>query len=187
MYSTRCSNTYDLYNTPDQSKKSELDNNVKDEEEEDQPSKEELEAMKDTMFTAFGRMHALLENLTKDDGTQKEERNHEDSIESLMNAVKTSSNEERFHGTLVDDELFQPPPPRPECPVCLEPMPYERHECTYQPCCGKVRFIHQLLNLYLLFTYNPPFICLSRHYAMGAYFLTISPILSLSVHSVGQL
>ena len=120
----------------------ESDNNVKDVKEEDQPSKEELEAMKDTMFTAFGRMHALLENLTtNDDGTQKEERNHEDSIESLMNAVKTSSNEERFHGTLVDDELFQPPPPRPECPVCLEPMPYERHECTYQPCCGKVRFL----------------------------------------------
>ena len=43
-----------------------------------------------------------------------------------------------FHGTIVDDELFQPRPPRPDCPICFLPLP-ERNECCYQPCCGKVR------------------------------------------------
>ena len=43
-----------------------------------------------------------------------------------------------FHRTIVDDELFQPCPPRPDCPICFLPLP-ERNECCYQPCCGKVR------------------------------------------------
>jgi hypothetical protein len=43
-----------------------------------------------------------------------------------------------FHNTIVDDELFQPRPPRPDCPICFLPLP-ARNECCYQPCCGKVR------------------------------------------------
>ena len=45
---------------------------------------------------------------------------------------------EAFHNTIVDDELFQPRPPRPDCPICFLPLP-ARNECCYQPCCGKVR------------------------------------------------
>ena len=41
-----------------------------------------------------------------------------------------------FLGSLVDEELFQPPPPRPECDICMLPLP-GRDRCTFQPCCGK--------------------------------------------------
>mmetsp|Transcript_11317 Transcript_11317/g.20799 ORF Transcript_11317/g.20799 Transcript_11317/m.20799 type:complete len:357 (-) Transcript_11317:71-1141(-) len=41
-----------------------------------------------------------------------------------------------FIGTLVDDDLFVPCPPRPDCPICFLPLP-DRTACTYQPCCGK--------------------------------------------------
>ena len=41
-----------------------------------------------------------------------------------------------------DDELFQDPPPRDECPICLLPMPFTEGICgvttVYLPCCGKV-------------------------------------------------
>ena len=40
--------------------------------------------------------------------------------------------------TMLDDELFHPCPPRPECPICFLPLP-GRNEMCYQPCCGKVR------------------------------------------------
>jgi hypothetical protein len=37
-----------------------------------------------------------------------------------------------------DEELFQPCPPREDCPICFLPFP-GRAASTYQPCCGKVR------------------------------------------------
>lgn len=45
--------------------------------------------------------------------------------------------EDMFLGTIIDDELFAPPPPSPDCPVCFLALPGRRF-CTYQPCCGKV-------------------------------------------------
>jgi hypothetical protein len=36
-----------------------------------------------------------------------------------------------------DEELFQPCPPREDCPICFLPFP-GRAASTYQPCCGKV-------------------------------------------------
>jgi len=42
-----------------------------------------------------------------------------------------------FVGTLIDDELFAPTPPRPDCPICFLAMP--SWTCSaYQPCCGKI-------------------------------------------------
>lgn len=46
--------------------------------------------------------------------------------------------EDLFLGTIIDDELFAPPPPSLDCPVCFLTLP-DRDACTYQPCCGKVR------------------------------------------------
>ena len=37
--------------------------------------------------------------------------------------------------TIADDELFQSPPPRPDCPICCLTRPLLSF--TYQPCCGK--------------------------------------------------
>ena len=50
----------------------------------------------------------------------------------------TSKLDDPFHNTIVDDELFQPRPPQPDCPICFLPLP-ERNACCYQACCGKVR------------------------------------------------
>jgi len=40
-----------------------------------------------------------------------------------------------------DNELFQDPPPREECPICMLPMPHALAACgveaSYMPCCGK--------------------------------------------------
>ena len=43
---------------------------------------------------------------------------------------------------LSDDELFQDPPPKEDCPICMLPMPYSTNEVCgvmslLQPCCGK--------------------------------------------------
>ena len=42
----------------------------------------------------------------------------------------------------IDDKLFQDPPPKLDCPICMIPMPFangfERFNKTYQACCGKV-------------------------------------------------
>lgn len=41
-----------------------------------------------------------------------------------------------------DDELFQEPPPKEDCPICFLPMPYSIGisgvDISYQPCCGKM-------------------------------------------------
>lgn len=51
-------------------------------------------------------------------------------------------NNEDFSKVISDDELFKDPPPKEECPICMQPMPYEFGICgvevTYQTCCGKV-------------------------------------------------
>mmetsp|Transcript_7961 Transcript_7961/g.17959 ORF Transcript_7961/g.17959 Transcript_7961/m.17959 type:complete len:445 (-) Transcript_7961:198-1532(-) len=44
--------------------------------------------------------------------------------------------EDLFVGTIVDDDLFAPCPPRPDCPICFLSLPL-RTCTTYQPCCGK--------------------------------------------------
>ena len=45
--------------------------------------------------------------------------------------------EEMLRGTEFDDELFQPPPIRPDCDICFLPLAFE-HSQSYQPCCGKM-------------------------------------------------
>ena len=41
-----------------------------------------------------------------------------------------------------DDKLFQSPPPKRECPICMGPMPWHpavgNVGATYQSCCGKI-------------------------------------------------
>ena len=64
-------------------------------------------------------------------------------FKELLNAmdkdkVLNAQYESHFHNTEFDDELFQPCPPKPDCPICFLPMP-RMNECCYQPCCGKVR------------------------------------------------
>ena len=42
----------------------------------------------------------------------------------------------------ADDPLFQDPPPKEDCPICMLPMPHNSGICDvhtqYQSCCGKM-------------------------------------------------
>jgi len=44
--------------------------------------------------------------------------------------------------SISDDKLFQEPPAKEDCPICLQPIPYTGGlcgvQCTYHPCCGKL-------------------------------------------------
>ena len=50
--------------------------------------------------------------------------------------------EELGRGDDDDDKLFQSPPPKRECPICMVPMPWHpavgNVGATYQSCCGKI-------------------------------------------------
>ena len=43
---------------------------------------------------------------------------------------------------LVVSNLFEEPPPKEDCPICMLPMPFASGVCgvstTYYPCCGKL-------------------------------------------------
>jgi len=43
---------------------------------------------------------------------------------------------------ISDDILFQDPPPKEDCPICMIPIPHDpsafQIDTTYQPCCGKI-------------------------------------------------
>ena len=58
-------------------------------------------------------------------------------LKEMMNAIDKPQNERfitqglppnqghesHFHNMEVDDELFQPCPPKPDCPICFLPLP----------------------------------------------------------------
>ena len=43
---------------------------------------------------------------------------------------------------IPNDQLFQDPPPKKDCPICMLPIPYASEVCevgtAYMPCCGKI-------------------------------------------------
>jgi len=78
-----------------------------------------------------GQMRILKDLMCKMDKVQNDLR-----IEKGLPPIPVIDNP--FHRTIVDDELFQPCPPRPDCPICFIPLP-EREACCYHPCCGKVK------------------------------------------------
>ncbi len=39
---------------------------------------------------------------------------------------------------LLDEKLFNDPPPREDCPICLDALPREDEKTFYQLCCGKI-------------------------------------------------
>lgn len=56
---------------------------------------------------------------------------------SMLDAIYSFSK-----AALSDDELFKDPPPKEDCPLCMQPMPYsisikKSINKSYQACCGK--------------------------------------------------
>mmetsp|Transcript_3274 Transcript_3274/g.7255 ORF Transcript_3274/g.7255 Transcript_3274/m.7255 type:complete len:337 (+) Transcript_3274:293-1303(+) len=56
-----------------------------------------------------------------------------DAVDAEINKTKTQAGEESD-----DDELFQPPPPAPDCSICIQPLPiYSTSATVYEACCGQ--------------------------------------------------
>lgn len=102
---------------------------------------------------AKGRIHNLtydstivLEKLGEEVDTEVKLRlmqQHVRTMDAEVDALRAlqglppETRDDMFIGTLIDDELFAPAPPPPDCPICFLPLP-ERGHITYNPCCGKV-------------------------------------------------
>jgi len=56
--------------------------------------------------------------------------------------TEATTNEDLSRATISDEELFKDPPPKEECPICMQPVPFHPSICninySYQACCGKV-------------------------------------------------
>ena len=48
------------------------------------------------------------------------------------------ANAKSSDSTDADPELWKPPPPAEECPVCFVPLPLPADESSYWVCCGKM-------------------------------------------------
>ena len=81
----------------------------------------------------LGQIRILQDLMSKMDKAQNDLR-----IEQGKPPIREDERDNPLHLTILDDELFQPRPPRSDCPICFLLLP-ERNECCYQPCCGKVR------------------------------------------------
>ena len=94
-----------------------------------QQKREEMKKLINDGDTA-GQMRLLQDVMRTADKEEKDWR--------IEQGLPPMPENDHFHNTILDDELFQPCPPRPDCPICFLPLP-ERNETCYQPCCGKVR------------------------------------------------
>jgi len=63
----------------------------------------------------------------------------------ISNDNKTGSSSNTVSTNCIsqdDEKLFAEPPPKDECSICMQPMPYAVGLCgvgkTYMPCCGKM-------------------------------------------------
>jgi len=58
-----------------------------------------------------------------------------DAVSDILGRLDISNNDD-------DDKLFADPPPKEDCPICMQPMPYSNGLCgvatAYMPCCGKI-------------------------------------------------
>ena len=57
-------------------------------------------------------------------------------LQDLMSAIEKEFEDKLRHNTNIDDELFQPSPPREDCPICLLPFP-GRDASTYNHAAGR--------------------------------------------------
>ena len=59
----------------------------------------------------------------------------------IMMNDDTDTLSDDINKNISDDKLFQDPPPKEDCPLCMQPVPYAIGLCdvgtTYMPCCGK--------------------------------------------------
>lgn len=93
--------------------------------------KNEMETLKKDGAGRESQMR-LFQRYSNECSAMLEERMDREGIPLDPNLIKKP-----WLGTIVDDELFKPSPPPPDCPICFLGLP-KRVCCTYQPCCGTV-------------------------------------------------
>lgn len=57
--------------------------------------------------------------------------------DALLKGISPEELEDILLGTEFNNDLFQPPPPRPDCDICFLPIPDPGQHEMYQACCGK--------------------------------------------------
>ena len=69
----------------------------------------------------------------KVDHTKKDGARQIDTVSDILGRLDITNN---------DELLFQDPPPKEDCPICMLPMPHSSGSCgvhiTFMPCCGKI-------------------------------------------------
>ena len=60
------------------------------------------------------------------------------SMDNSTNAIGKLEGGTRNTNDISDDELFKPPPPKEECPICLLCLPTLASGSMYYACCGKI-------------------------------------------------
>jgi TPR repeat protein len=60
------------------------------------------------------------------------------SMDNSTDAIGKLEGGTRDTNDISDDELFKPPPPKEECPICLLCLPTLASGSTYYACCGKI-------------------------------------------------
>ena len=58
--------------------------------------------------------------------------------EHIRIATEKHNEELRIAAELHDEALFKEHPPREECPICMQPLPYDEDQVYFESCCGKV-------------------------------------------------
>ena len=65
-----------------------------------------------------------------------------DTISDNLGRVGLSKDDDDDKMSISDEKLFQDPPPKEDCPICMLPMPHTLLGCgvgrVYMPCCGKL-------------------------------------------------
>ena len=65
-----------------------------------------------------------------------------DTVVESISIVDISNDDNNAGSYISYQKLFQDPPPKEDCPICLLPMPFSNGLCgvnkAYQPCCGKM-------------------------------------------------
>ena len=82
-----------------------------------------------------------------DDQLASTKLSDQDEVNEQLESVKLSTQDEAQPpadatagdtDTNEDPDLWKPPPPTEECPVCMVPLPLRKEKSAYWSCCGKV-------------------------------------------------
>jgi len=76
-----------------------------------------------------------------DDNTSSNSSSAIDTVSDSIERIGISNDDDDEKMSISDEKLFADPPPKEDCPICMQPMPFNPGVCgvttVYMPCCGK--------------------------------------------------